>query len=243
MRIAKGYKVTNVVNNMVYYGIIYKDLDITRRFKQHMCGKGGVFLYREGVLKYGEENFKVEEVICGELNEVREWEYNQCLANLWPIGYNGNAGKAIIQTNETSEKRKIAYKKYIDNRTEEDIQRANEKRNITRNKRSSDQIFKTVEKLSAAGKKFWDNLSVEERDIFLQQRGRAKSIAYQEQSEETKQVIRDKIKNSMCKKLYKSPSGIHRSTVDGASAEGISPALFNYRCKSPHYEEYSILST
>lgn len=243
MKKAKGYKITNIKNNMCYFGIIYKDLDIHRRFKQHMSGKGGVILYGEGVKKFGPESFIVEEMIEGNLSEVRDWEYQQNIHNLWPIGYNGNAGKFIIKTEITEAKKKESFRKYLDNRSIEDIARLNEKIAKTRAKRTIEEIEVTSKKLSAAGKKFWNSLDETNKESFLKRRGKAKSKAYHQQSEDYKQAIRDKIKSSMCKKQYSSPFGVYNSTVDGGRAESISPALFNHRCKSIHYPDYCILPT
>jgi hypothetical protein len=243
MKKAKGYKITNIKNNMCYYGIVYKDLDVHRRFKQHMIGKGGVILYEEGVIKFGAGSFVVEEIIEGDLSEIRDWEYHQNIHNLWPTGYNGNAGKVIIRTELTEAKRKKSYSKYLANRTSQDLAKSNKKKAETRAKRTVEEIKATSKKLSAASKKFWNSLDETSKISFLKKRGEAKSKAYHQQTEEYKQVIRYKIKTSMCKKRYISPSGIHTSTVDGGKAEGISPALFNHRCKSVYYPAYRILTT
>lgn len=243
---AKGYKITNTVNNMCYYGIIYKEgKTVDDRLKEHMSGKGGVILYSEGVEKYGSEAFIVEEIIEGELDNIREWEKNINTTNLWPTGYNGNAGPAIVKSDLTEAKRHAGYQKYLNNRSQEHIDAANKKRKITRAGRSKEEIAVTADKLSKASKKFWKSLSLDDKvkAEYEKKRAKAKSEAYQKQSEEYKQAIRDKIKKSMCKKQYKSPTGIHASTVDGGRAEGISPSLFNHRCKSEYYSDYSILSS
>lgn len=242
MREAVGYKITNKVNGLTYYGIIYKDLNIARRFEEHMRGKGGSILYKQGVLIYGRESFIIEEICRGNLTSVREWEYNQNINNLWPSGYNGNAGKLIIITEEAKQRRNKSFRNYLNKRTDNDIHIQNNKRAETRSKRSAEELQITSKKLSAAGKKFWNNLTIEEKREFLNNRGKAKSKSYQSQTEDYKQNIRNKIKKTMCKKRYKTPSGIFCSTVDGGKAEGISPALFNHRCKSKHWPEWEILS-
>ncbi len=240
---AVGYKITNTVNGMSYNGIVYKDLDIARRFEEHLSGKGGVILFEEGVMKFGRESFIIEEIVRGELEDVREWEHKQNIDNLWPKGYNGNAGRVIIRTEKTEIKRKNSFNKYLNSRSQEHVDAANKKRAATRAKRSKEEIVKTSEKLSAASKKHWDSMNEEQKQQFLEKRGDAKSKAYQSQTEEYKQAIRDKIRKSMCKKQYKSPAGIFDSTVEGGRAEGISPTLFNYRCKSKRYTEWEILTT
>jgi len=238
-----GYKITNTVNGMFYNGIVYKDLDISRRFEEHLSGKGGVILFEEGITKFGRESFMIEEMVRGELEDVREWEHKQNIDNLWPKGYNGNAGKVIVRTEETEIKRKKSFNKYLNSRTQEEVDAANEKRAATRAKRSKEEIAKTSDKLSAASKKHWSGMNEEQRQQFLEKRADAKSKAYQSQPEEYKQAIRDKIRKTMCKNRYKSPAGIFDSTVEGGRAEGISPALFNYRCKSKRYTEWEILAT
>lgn len=241
---AKGYKITNVQNGMCYYGIIYKKgKTVEDRLEEHMAGKGGVILYSEGVEKYGADAFTIEELIEGDLDDIRVWEKNMNSTNLWPIGYNGNAGSAIIKSDLTEAKRLASYQKYIDNRSQKHVDTANSKRERTRANRSKEEIATTAKKLSNASKKHWNSLDEKSRAEFLKKRGKAKSDAYQKQTEEYKQAIRDKIKKSMCKKRYKSPTGIYDSTVDGGRAEGISPALFNHRCKSEHYPDFCILSS
>lgn len=243
MKEAIGYRVTNTVNKMTYNGIIYKDLNIARRFEEHMTGKGGVFLYEKGVSVFGRECFIIEEVCRGSLENIREWEYCENINNIWPRGYNGNAGKVIVNTPETRERQKASFTKYLNNRTGEEIKRQNDKRAKTVSKRSNEEIEFIKQKLSAAGKKFWNSMTEEKKNKFLEYRGKCKSDAYKAQSEEYKQIIRNRIKLSMCKKQYKSPKGVFSSTVDGGRAEGISSALFNHRCKSKHYPEWEILST
>lgn len=240
---AIGYRVTNKENGMCYYGIIYKQgKTIEKRFQEHISGKGGVILYSEGVRKYGPEAFVIEKIMEGDLNDIREWEKNINTTNLWPKGYNGNAGPVIVQSNLTEAKRRLGFQKYLNARSREHIEVANTKRKRTRAKRLKEEVSKTSKKLSNASKKFWNNLDDESKAVFLKKRGKLKSESYQKQTEEYKQAIRDKIKKAHCKKKYKSPTGIYNSTVDGGRAEGISPALFNHRCKSEYYPDYTILS-
>jgi hypothetical protein len=65
-----------------------------------MTGKGGTILYREGVLVFGRENFIIETILIGELEEIRLIESRYNKTNLWPIGYNGNTSHAIVLTEE-----------------------------------------------------------------------------------------------------------------------------------------------
>ena len=241
---AIGYKITNTINGMCYFGIVYgKNPNIHQRFKKHMMGKGGVYLYNFGVCRYGAGVFIIEEIIRGELKDVRDWEHGECIKHLWPNGYNGNAGKAILKTTESEKKRLNSFHKTVDNKTKEQINSSNEKRKLTNLQKSEDQISEIKKKLSNASKKFWNSMTEEEKQEFISKRSKNKSKAYNKKTEQEKNNIRIKIKTSMCKRQYKSPFGIFISTVDGGRAEGISSALFNYRCKSSTYPEYEILST
>lgn len=101
MKIATLYKITNTINGLFYWGIVYgKNKTVLDRFEEHMTGKGGTLLYKEGVLLFGRENFIVEEIVTGPVEELRilESEYNKL--NLWPVGYNGNTAHAIVLTDE-----------------------------------------------------------------------------------------------------------------------------------------------
>jgi hypothetical protein len=99
------YKITNIINNMCYYGIVFgKNKTINDRFREHMTGKGGIFLYTEGVLKFGEKNFIIEEIETNDLNSIRDLESKLNKNNLWPIGYNGNYSHAIVVTDEQHKK-------------------------------------------------------------------------------------------------------------------------------------------
>lgn len=98
---SKLYKITNTSNGMVYYGIIYKkNKTIYERFEEHMTGKGGKFLYDEGVLKYGRVSFSIELLETGPLDYIRDREVELNKTNLWPVGYNGNTSHAIIVSQE-----------------------------------------------------------------------------------------------------------------------------------------------
>lgn len=101
MKIAILYKITNTINGMYYWGIVYgKNKTVEDRFEEHMIGKGGTILYKEGVLIFGRKNFIIETILTGPLDELRliESEYNK--NNLWPNGYNGNTSHAIVLTEE-----------------------------------------------------------------------------------------------------------------------------------------------
>lgn len=93
------YKVTNTVNNMCYYGIVYaKGKTIYDRFEEHMTGKGGSFLYREGVQKFGRDSFSITALAIGHFSYIKLVESSLNKTNLWPAGYNGNSSHALILT-------------------------------------------------------------------------------------------------------------------------------------------------
>lgn len=89
---------------MCYYGIVWsKDKTPADRFEEHMCGKGGKYLYNEGVLKYGRENFSLEILKEDSLEIVRDMEIKLNKTNLFPCGYNGNTSHAIINDDKSHE--------------------------------------------------------------------------------------------------------------------------------------------
>jgi len=119
MKIATLYKVTNIVNGMFYWGIVYgKNKTVLDRFEEHMAGKGGTLLYKEGVLIFGRENFMVEEIMTGPLNELRLIESERNSKNLWPIGYNGSTSHAIVLTSEQRERISATKKEKFRNNPE-----------------------------------------------------------------------------------------------------------------------------
>lgn len=113
---AQGYVITNILNGMKYCGIIYKSgKSYIERFEEHKNGRGGRILFTEGINKHGSSNFVCDLIVEGELQEIREWENVNAKSNLWPVGYNGNAGRVIINTIETRAKaRETRERKYGD---------------------------------------------------------------------------------------------------------------------------------
>jgi len=114
MTTATLYKITNIVNKMCYYGIVYKKgKTIEERFEEHMEGKGGVHLYNEGVLKFGKENFIICALETGELDYIRDKETQLNANNLHPKGYNGCSSHAIIISKEKhsiiTEKKRLGW--------------------------------------------------------------------------------------------------------------------------------------
>lgn len=115
------YKITNIKNNKSYIGVVIaKGKNYTQRFKEHMTGKGGVYLWNE--LQSGNatiEDFVIELLEEGEQDDVyfknQEEFYIEHLNTLWPNGYNGNKGNYIVQTPEVIQKaretRRINFEK------------------------------------------------------------------------------------------------------------------------------------
>jgi len=119
MRLATLYKITNTINGMYYWGIVYgKNKTIHDRFEEHMTGKGGTLLFREGVTIYGRENFMVEEIMTGPLNDIRDIEITYNKSNLWPSGYNGNTSHAIVLTDEQQDRISATKKEKFKNNPE-----------------------------------------------------------------------------------------------------------------------------
>lgn len=101
MTITTLYKITNIINNMCYYGIVYaKGKTIYDRFNNHMIGKGGSILYKQGVLNYGRDSFTIITLAIGPFDYIKNIEVILNKGNLWPIGYNGNTAHALILTAE-----------------------------------------------------------------------------------------------------------------------------------------------
>ena len=121
MKPAILYKITNISNNMVYYGIVFgKNKTVEQRFEEHMTGKGGKFLFKYGVEVYGRESFTVEEIDRGGISEMMEKEVELNKNNLYPIGYNGNTSHALVLTEEQKiqalQKRNDLYEQHPERR-------------------------------------------------------------------------------------------------------------------------------
>ncbi len=136
------YKITNNVNGMLYIGKT-KRL-ITERWKQH-CNdarnKSKCFRFQEDILKYGKENFTVEQIDEAETDEEaceKEIYWIKQYNSLYPNGYNVSKGgkntgnmKKIMNTTtgEVFETMTDAARKY--NRQIRAIEQALDKPNRT----------------------------------------------------------------------------------------------------------------
>lgn len=91
------YCITNVINNMKYYGVVFgKGKRVLDRFKEHVKGKGGKTLFEEGIKKFGESSFVVNTLVIGSKEYVLQLEPKFTINSLWPTGYNRNCGRAIF---------------------------------------------------------------------------------------------------------------------------------------------------
>lgn len=95
----KIYAIRNTINGKVYIGQTIQTVEA--RFKQHkkLCKSNKNQLIYKAMIKYGKENFVVEEIMCGiesyaELNRA-EAEYIARYDSLAPKGYNTSPGGAL----------------------------------------------------------------------------------------------------------------------------------------------------
>ncbi len=104
----KGYLycITNTKNHLKYYGIAYRKKNngphiVDERFKEHLKGNGGVYLYKYGVKEFGPDVFNVKIILISTPQYVRALEPKLTQTTLWPNGYNGNCGRAIYNSPST----------------------------------------------------------------------------------------------------------------------------------------------
>ena len=107
------YKITYIKDGRYYIGISYgKNPCHLKRFKEHLKGKGSVYIKKlldEGASK---SDFIIEVLYISDFEFCHQEEIK--LASLWPEGLNGNKGDCILQTQEARQKRweKIEPQKY-----------------------------------------------------------------------------------------------------------------------------------
>lgn len=93
------YKITNMVNKMIYIGQTSKDPNI--RWSTHKstikCGRGCCPILKNAVNKYGIDNFKFEVlIICFDEDLCKyEKEYIKRYNTVTPYGYNANEGGQV----------------------------------------------------------------------------------------------------------------------------------------------------
>jgi hypothetical protein len=121
------YKITNIVNKKLYIGVAFgKESTYLTRFEKHMEGKGGVWIARD--LQAGlftRDDFitevidEIEEITDADRDKLlkRETYYIKVNNSLYPNGYNGNIGNAIVNTPETIKKGLETRRKHIEDGT------------------------------------------------------------------------------------------------------------------------------
>lgn len=92
------YKVTNMVNGKLYIGQTTRTLE--QRWREHCCSSSQCTYLHNAIVKYGKENFKIEQIdiaLDQEELDYKEQQYIKCYDTLVPNGYNlttgGNADK------------------------------------------------------------------------------------------------------------------------------------------------------
>lgn len=66
MKIAKIYRITNIINNKIYIGFTTKDKVITRWYEHLFFARHKTYNSKlhKAIRKYGESNFTIEEIYC-----------------------------------------------------------------------------------------------------------------------------------------------------------------------------------
>jgi group I intron endonuclease len=108
------YKITNLVNGKVYIG--QTRVSVEKRFRAHVNGdKRSVSLIHLAIKSYGEENFKIQEIIrCETQEQVNNAEVMaiRLFNSLSPNGYNlSKGGQTNTFTEETGKKISRSLKK------------------------------------------------------------------------------------------------------------------------------------
>jgi hypothetical protein len=106
------YKITSP-NNKSYIGQVIEKKGIQARWKQHVnCSKlnkeKGSRLLNSAIIKYGEENFKIEKVCCVN-NKIKDVTEQFCIAfykTLAPNGYNLQSGGTFTEHSEETKKKR-----------------------------------------------------------------------------------------------------------------------------------------
>lgn len=87
------YKITNLINNKIYIGQTCRTL--SQRWKEHCSKRSGCTYLHNAIMKYGKENFKVEQIdiaISKEDLDYKESYYIEYFNSIVPNGYNLNSG-------------------------------------------------------------------------------------------------------------------------------------------------------
>jgi len=107
---AQLYCITCKINGWKYWGMTYRK-NYLNRYKEHLSGKGGKYLYK-GMLKYGKTNFYIKLIEEGSFEHIQKREIQECKNTLFKHskGWNGNVGKAIYCSKDSLKKTKNTIK-------------------------------------------------------------------------------------------------------------------------------------
>ncbi len=97
------YKITNKITNKLYIGLTTRSLD--QRWKEHKKIGNQYSLIKKEIQKYGEENFKIEEIDeCSSIADLNQREefWIQELNTLAPNGYNLTTGGLAAKHSEVT---------------------------------------------------------------------------------------------------------------------------------------------
>lgn len=141
------YKITNLVNNKIYIGLTMKDINY--RWRTHLkCLKSKSYqssLIGKAIRKYGKDNFKIEEIISGNIDRNKLGELEKYYIKLFnttntSIGYNLNQGGF---GGKTYERTSIIRKQISDKLKGHSYNKGNKHSQFTK-----DNISKALKKLS-----------------------------------------------------------------------------------------------
>lgn len=119
MKFGVIYKITNRINGKCYIGQTVQDINI--RFNAHCREVRHGMAITKAIIKYGRENFTIEEVFTAfsqeALNNLESYFIEE-LNSLSPNGYNlcGGGGKKSIVSEETRKKLSNSHKGHTQNR-------------------------------------------------------------------------------------------------------------------------------
>lgn len=165
------YKITNTINGKSYIGLTTKS--ITHRFNEHLHQSKSItkpkYPLQLAIIKYGSENFTIDEIDTARgYDELKEKEifWIKYYNTFNGIGYNLTAGGELIWANQTKE-----FRNYHSKQVKQGWKNISPERRAEMSKAKSkiwhdrDEIHKNAitQQRIAGHKKFWGNMSKEER--------------------------------------------------------------------------------
>lgn len=201
------YKITNIVNNMIYIGQTSEEIP-ERRFQGHIqairCGKGCTAL-GNAMRKYGEDKFKFQVIIIcfDEDRFAYEKEYIKKYNSLVPNGYNiqeggpGGCGfKGRKHSEETISKIKAHHIEYFANKEKRD-------------------------KLIGYSKKYWANSEMRklQSERLKTSENHKKAVINRQKNTVTQDITNKKTSDSL-KEYYKSEENKEKLRIAFAKAKG-----------------------